>query len=57
MNRRFQKERKKSMKIRTHAKAGGMTMQHNQTLACGLKIKSGVTAGEGAPPTIRGRGK
>ena len=33
------------MKIKTNVKAGGVTLQHNQTLAKGLKVKTGVKAG------------
>jgi hypothetical protein len=45
------------MKIKTHAKAGGTTMRRNQTLARGLKIKTGVKAGGGAPPIVKGHGQ
>ena len=53
------------MKIKTNVKAGARTgdivigttatlpPNHNQTMAKGLKVKSGVKAGEGDPPTIR----
>ena len=53
----FLQERiKADMKIKTHIKAGlaggdcpdigGCGLNHNQTMACALKIKSGVRAGE-----------
>jgi len=33
------------MKIKTNVKAGGVSMQHNQTMARGLRVKSCVRAG------------
>jgi hypothetical protein len=33
------------MKIKTNVKAGGVGMQHNQTVVRGLKIKTNVKAG------------
>jgi hypothetical protein len=37
------------MKIKTNIKAGGM-FKHNQTVAHGLKVKSGVKAGANGNP-------
>ena len=33
------------MKTKKNVKAGGCTTNHIQTIACGLKVKSGVKAG------------
>jgi len=35
------------MKVKTNVKAGGLTAQHNQTVAKGLKVKTSVKAGQG----------
>jgi len=35
------------MKIKTNVKAGGWSNNHNQTVVCGLKIKTNVTAARG----------
>ncbi|HKQ75843.1 MAG TPA: hypothetical protein VJ810_19255 [Blastocatellia bacterium] len=33
------------MKVKTNVKAGGVNMQHNQTVARSLKVKTNVKAG------------
>jgi hypothetical protein len=37
------------MKIKSNVKAGGLSTNHNQTVSRGLKVKSGVKAGEFPP--------
>jgi hypothetical protein len=41
------------LKVKTHVKAGGIRMQHNQTLARppGLKVKTHIKAGFPPGPT------
>jgi len=39
------------MKIKTNVKAGGVSPNHNQTMARSLKVKTGVKAGSGPPPS------
>jgi len=46
-----QREEKIIMKIKTNVKAGGINLQHNQTMARSLKVKTNVKAG-GLPPPI-----
>jgi len=33
------------MKVKTNVKAGGWSLQHNQTVSRGLKVKTNVNAG------------
>ena len=33
------------MNVKTNIKAGGLRIQHNETLASGLKVKTSVKAG------------
>jgi hypothetical protein len=33
------------MKIKTNVKAGGVTSNHNQTMARGLKVRTAIKAG------------
>jgi len=45
-------KQRKYMKIKANVKAGYATPQHNQTMARGLKVKTGVKAGELAPGKV-----
>jgi hypothetical protein len=42
-----------SMKIKTNVKAGDQEHNHNQTMARGLKVKTGIKAGQPDTPIIR----
>jgi len=41
----FQRKEMTIVKIKTNVKAGGTTLQHNQTVTHGLKVKTTVKAG------------
>jgi len=43
---KFSRKGKTSMKIKTNVKAGGINLQHNQTVARALKVKTNVKSGE-----------
>ena len=50
-----------AMKIRSNVKAGGTQLQHNEKLQSdkktkSLTVKTGIKAGEGDTPIIRGKG-
>jgi hypothetical protein len=57
MDCKFSSKEKKSMKIKTNMKAGRITANHNQTVARGLKVTTGVREGEGDPPVVKGVGR
>ena len=40
-----QQNNRKSLKIKTNVKAGGVEVNHNQRAARGLKVKTNVKAG------------
>jgi hypothetical protein len=44
-------QKRTSMKIKTHVRAGGISMQHNQKVVRGLKVKTNVKAGDGTGGT------
>jgi hypothetical protein len=44
------------MKIKTNVKAGGINLQHNQTMARSLKVKTNVKAGVAVPSEDPGDG-
>ncbi len=39
------KQRTPGLKVRTNVKAGGLSVNNNQTLAHGLKVKTNIKAG------------
>jgi hypothetical protein len=50
----FSGKENKSMKIKTNVKAVGANLQHNRTVARGLKVKTGIKAGPPDTPIVRG---
>jgi len=44
------------MKIKSNVKAGGLPLNHNQTAARGLKVKTNIKAGVHPEPKRGGRG-
>ena len=40
-----QRSNNAGMKVKSNVKAGGVNMQHNQTVTRGVRVKSGVKAG------------
>jgi hypothetical protein len=43
------------MKIKTNVKAGGLSVNHNQTVARGLKVKTNVRSGFNPQPDPPGK--
>jgi hypothetical protein len=50
----FTERIKADMKIKTYLRAGEYPLQHNQTVAHALRVKTGIKSGPSDTPIIRG---